>query len=158
VRLQKGKQRPLNMLEWMRERVDGIVNSGGSVEDDLLSILKGPSSIAGSYNHFQDSGRHFRVHSMDKKRMSSSDLGLFSMSLETDPTTGVETRARMPFCGILKEILEVNFGTFEVVLFGASWYRFVAKEKHEIVVMDDCGFWRVNTDFKNPRNMVGSDN
>src|SRR5450759_4145701 len=68
----RGKRRRLNFLDWMRERVHGIINSKGCVEEDVLSILKGPFCIGGSYNQIQDSGRHFRVYSMDRMSRLSS--------------------------------------------------------------------------------------
>lgn len=152
-KLQRGPS--MGFLEWARRRVDGLIETRGrqAVSEDVMSILRGPSDIAGSYTHMRESGRHFRVHSLDRIRISTSDSGIYALSLGED-----EEGAMMPYCGILKEILEVDFESFQVILLGASWYRVVTQGDNATVKLDPCGFHRVNTSFTNPRNRRDSDN
>ncbi len=59
----------------------------------------------------------------------------------------------MPFCGKITDILEVSFGSFEIVLVGALWY----KSGSATLVPDNCGFIRVNTSLHQPRSTYASE-
>ena len=74
------------------------------------------------------------------------------MAIEGDGTGG-----RMPYCGVLETILEVDYGLFKIVLFGAKWYKMVVGGRNPTVRHDDCGFIRVNTTHTRHSHRTDSD-
>jgi hypothetical protein len=63
----------------------------------------------------------------------------------------------MPYCGVLTDILEVEYGTFTLVLMGAQWYKVEIEGRNPSVVRDECGFIRVDTRRKMPRSRKEDD-
>ena len=55
------------------------------------------------------------------------------------------------------DIVEVNFGSFHIILAWALWYRSELSGRNAIIIMDECGFFRVNTIHDQPKNRVNSD-
>ena len=60
-------------------------------------------------------------------------------------------------CGVLETILEVDYGLFKVVLFGAKWYRVISNGRNATIQHDDCGFIRVNTNHTRHSHRIDSD-
>jgi hypothetical protein len=56
----------------------------------------------------------------------------------------MEDGTETPYFGILQEILQVDFETFNVVLFGGDWYKIVEEGPHTTLKNDKCGFRRLN--------------
>ena len=123
-------------LAWLNARVDALTLEDGEAY--------------WSYRHMRDSGRHFRVWSLDKNRVASTDSGVFALSTEGDSDA-------MPYSGILEEILEVDFGSFVDVLLGCKWYKAILRGRNKTVCNDECGFVRVNTSQTKPQRRETSD-
>jgi hypothetical protein len=70
---------------------------------------------------------------------------------------GDEEYARMPYCGILETILEVDYGLFKVILLGAKWYKVILSGRNSTIRYDDCGFIRVNTEHVRHSHRIDSD-
>lgn len=131
-----------HFLPWVREKIHRMLHDNGphSVPIDVQCIVRGPLRRATSYTHIWESGRHFRVDSLDVRRRSTTDSGVICT-----PHDGDDMASSLPYCGVIEDILEVDFGHFNVVLLGGRWYKFVSSGQGQTVINDECGFLRVNT-------------
>jgi hypothetical protein len=141
---------------WLTGKVDSLTQAqerGHAVSDlgEIQDILKGPRANAYSYTRMKESGRLFRIYSYDRNRRSTTDCGVYALGVQTN-RAGVDEM--VPFCGKITDIVEVNFGSFEIVLVGAVWYR---SGSTTLVSNDPCGFIRVNTSLHQPRNTYASE-
>jgi hypothetical protein len=100
----------------------------------------------------EESGRHFCIERYDLHRKSTTDSGIFCLSIQGD-----EEDPMMPYCGVLTDILEVEYGTFNIILMGARWYKVELEGRNRSVVRDECGFIRVDTRRTMPRSRKDSD-
>ena len=82
------------------------------------------------------------------------DYDVFAMSIEADRNGNDQT---IPYCDKMTNIVEVNFGSFHIILVGALWYRSKLSDRNVTIIMDECGFFRVNTTHHQPKNRVDSD-
>lgn len=139
-----------DFLEWLTARVDALTLARGEdvVSEDVRSIVRGPSTVAWCTKHMRDSGRHFRVERMDINRRTSTDCGVYCMTMEEDG---------LPYCGNIQDIVEVDFGSFTQVLLGCTWYHKIVSGAGVSVEQDPCGFVRVDTSRTKPRRSSDSD-
>jgi hypothetical protein len=136
---------------WLTGKVEALAQAQDhNVPEEIQDILRGPRAQAHSYTRMKESGRLFRIYSYDRNRRSTSDCGVYALGVEAD---GDGVDQVVPYCGKMTDILEVTFGSFEVVLVGAMWYR----SGSTTMVADDCGFLRVNTSLHQPRHTYASE-
>lgn len=133
----QGNQQEMTFLQWVLARVDGITTSYGRevVSKHVFSIIKGPSQSARSYNHMRGSGCHFQIFLMDRKRTLTTDSKILAW---THNDAGGDM---LPFSDIIRRFLEVDFGSFQTILIGTSWYRCVPQGNDHTVEKDKCGFY-----------------
>ena len=138
---------------WLTGKVEAQAQAQDYVVLDLLEIqdiLRGPRVDCSSYTRMKESGRLFRIYSHDRNRKSTTDCGVYALGVEAD-RDGVDQV--VAYCGKITDIVEVSFGSFETVLVGAMWYR----TGSATLVLDGCGFRRVNTTLHQTRNTYASE-
>ena len=107
-----------------------------------------------SHTHMKESCHHFKIYSTNRNWNSTMDYDVFAMSIEADRNGNDQT---IPYCGKMTDIVEVNFRSFHIVLAGALWYRLELSGRNATIVMDECGFFKVNIAHHHPKNRVDSD-
>lgn len=128
------------------------MRNGGhtSIPIDVQNIIRGPSLNATSYKHMYESGRHFRTWRTDHMKKTTTNSAIFSLSLDGDE--------EIPYCGIIQDILEVDYGSFTCVVLEATFYKSIrSPPRRASMVMDECGFYRVDTTRVAPRGREDSD-
>ena len=83
-------------------------------------------------------------------KVSTSNSGIFLLGQHGDQ--------EVPYCGIIKDVLEVDYGSFTCVLLEAIFYKSIMSPlQRATMVLDDSGFHPVNTTRVAPRGREDSD-
>ncbi len=138
---------------WALERMEILRRTGGhtSIPIDVQNIIRGPSLIATSYKHMYESGRHFRTWRTDHLKRCTTNSGIFLLSQDGDQES-------TPYCGIIQDILEVDYGSFTCVVLEATFYKSImSPPRRASMILDECGFYRVDTTRVAPRGREDSD-
>lgn len=92
-------------------------------------------------------GRHFRVEHIDKKRVTfdSGVMAKFEQSSRrraTDPNIVI---TEMQYFGHLKEIINVDYQSFHMLLFDVQWFKVIMAGSNATVRRDVSGFLEVDS-------------
>jgi hypothetical protein len=123
---------------WLLARVEALTLTRGEdvVSEDVWSIIRGPRAGAWFTKHLRESGWHFRIEFMDINRRTSIDCDVYCPSMDEDG---------LPYCGIIQEIIEVDFGSYTHILLGCKWYHKIVTGRQKSIEPDSCGFVKVDT-------------
>ncbi len=128
-----------------------LVNGGTtSILEDVQNIIRGPSMNATSHTHMYECGRHFRTWTTDHMKVTTMNSGIFMLTRSGD--------VEVPYCGIINDILEVDFRSFTIVLMDVQWHKSIMPpSRRPSMVLDECGFYRVDTRLSVPQGTEYSD-
>ena len=93
------------------------------VSDNLRWISHGPHPVMTTYNSYAINGCHYHTKSHDKnKTVQNSGVSLVAKTVQVcsskdkNPIIG-----EMSFYGVIEEIWELNYNSFEVAIFKCDW-------------------------------------
>ncbi|KAA0059821.1 transposase [Cucumis melo var. makuwa] len=113
-------------IQWLREEVSTELEVGNSgVSDNLRWIAHGPHPFVITYSGYAINGCRYHTKSSEKDRsVQNSGVSLVaktiqvSSSKDKNPVIG-----DMSFYGVIQEIWELNYNTFNVPVFKCDWVQ-----------------------------------
>ncbi|CAM6086372.1 unnamed protein product [Calypogeia fissa] len=131
--------RPPSFQLWANQQLDAILMEprGMVVDEDVQNIIRGPREVADSYTHMYESGRHFRTWQTDHMKKIVTNCNIYMMTNDGE--------REMPCVGTIMDILDVDFGSFTTVVLECKWHKSIMSPlPRATMVLDECGFYRVN--------------
>ena len=119
---------------WLKEAV--LISKDRRIcEDDVVhSLVVGPSKKTHFYSPVNQNGKHFRVFTRDtqkKNTYNSRILAYFDVGMGE----------KIPFYGVLADIVHVRYGKYDQILFKGMWYdnKGTRSKASTIVLTNECG-------------------
>ncbi|TYJ99669.1 transposase [Cucumis melo var. makuwa] len=107
------------------------------ISDNLRWIAHGPHPFVIKYNSYAINGYHYHTKSYDKNRsVQNSGVSLVAKTMQVSSSKDKNPIIRdMSFYGVIQDIWELNYNTFNVAVFRCDWV-----ENNNGMKIDDLGF------------------
>ena len=122
------------------------IDSGEEIMPDVIDISIGPTRVATSYCSMWAYGNHFRVKSVERN-LTTVDCGVaatFEQECQSGPQDQNTITAQVEYVGWVEEILELDYGRFQVIVFLCNWVKEISHGPGATMKQDDYGFTLVN--------------
>src|ERR1700738_3897897 len=110
---------------WLTDRVREEMAAGVVLDDHLVSIVFPPARVALTFKSIKSHGCHYRVADEDgtNKHVSydCGVAGLFKQGCRSSTWDKEVVEVQLAYVGTLVEILQVSYGSTNVILFKGRW-------------------------------------
>jgi hypothetical protein len=123
------KEHKNRFTSWLREH---DILDGETIEERTIKVLaSGPSCQVTTWQTYDISGFTYCTKSKDKKSLSPN-IGVRCDALHSE--TGEETT----YFGFIEDIWELDYGTFQILVFRCQWveYKHVTVDNYGVRVLD----------------------
>ena len=131
---------------WLRLAVQNAQAAGEEVDNEIIDICMPPTLMAMSYRSIYAYENHFWVRSAEMN-LSTRDYGVaatFDQGCQSGPNDRNRIRAAMEYIGWIEEILELDYGRFQVLVLLCNWVQAISNGPGATMQRDDYGFPLVN--------------
>ncbi|TYK02903.1 transposase [Cucumis melo var. makuwa] len=113
-------------ISWLREEVASEIGMGNvEISDNLRWIAHGPHPFVIKYNSYVINGCRYHTESYDKNRsVQNSGVSLVAKTMQVSSSKDKNsTIGDMSFYGVIQDIWELNYNTFNVAMFRCDWVK-----------------------------------
>ncbi|KAG0504774.1 hypothetical protein M758_2G127700 [Ceratodon purpureus] len=131
--------------QWLEERVQEMANNGERPHVSLVTMSKLPSRHVSHFASMYAYGSHFRVDDEAGQSHISFDSGVACIATQTCRSSISDQNpvaADLKYVGIIKDIIQVEYGHIKYVTLKCSWIR-PQLEGFRTIREDEHGFWSV---------------
>ena len=135
-----------NFEVWLVSAIQMAMDSSEEVAPDVIDISIGPARMATSYRSMWAYGNHFRVKSAERN-LTTIDCGVvatFEQECRSGPQDQNTIMAQVEYVGWVEEILELDYGRFQVIVFLCNWVKAISQGPGTTMKRDEYGFTLVN--------------
>ncbi|KAA0068139.1 transposase [Cucumis melo var. makuwa] len=125
-------------ISWLREEVASEIGMGNvEISDNLRWIAYGPHPSVIKYNSYVINGCRYHTESYDKNRsVQNSGVSLVAKTMQVSSSKDKNSIiGDMSFYGVIQDIWELNYNTFNVAVFRCDWV-----ENNNSMKIYDLGF------------------
>ena len=145
MRRRRARVPPLpRFSDWLKDRVQEMIDSGREVDLDLALMSTPSSEQAMEYSSMWAYGNHYRCLPDDESITNETfDSGIFVMSPLGCRASAQDTNVvdvDLPYVGILKQIIQVSYNTVPRTVMKCSWIR-PNLAGNSSIRQDEYGFW-----------------
>lgn len=145
-RYERGRQRRFESFGvWLQRKVQSRREAGEAVDINLATMTKLPSSEVEHYMSMWAYGFHYRVDEEIGPNHVTNDSGVAAIITQECRSSLADRRpveADLLYVGIIKEILQVEYGHILWTTMKCSWIR-PQLEGIRTIKRDEHGFWLV---------------
>ncbi len=110
---------------WIRVFTTVTLNDGDTIDKDIVHMYMPPTLEAMSYQAMYAYGNHIRVASA-KEHLTTSDcdvVATFEQECILGPSDQRPVLAKLEYVGQVEEILELNYGVLNTIVFLCNWVK-----------------------------------
>ena len=141
----RNRQRAPPFSDWLEDRVRDMSRAGLSPSADLITMSRLPSPILKHHSSMWAYGYHFWAEEEDGASFVSFDGGVAAIITQTCVSSRADQNpvdAELLYVGIIKDILEVDYGHIKRNVLKCSWIK--PHLRGEPTIRRDAdGFWSV---------------
>ena len=141
---------------WLADRIREEMAAGHVLDDHLVSIAFPPNRVALTFKSIKSHGCHYRVANEDgtNKHVSydCGIAGLFKQGCRSNIRDKEVVEVQLAYVGTLVEILQVSYGSTNVILFKGRWVRPDCGDT-PTMKQDEYGFWLADFSRMQPPNV-----
>ena len=112
----------------------------------LVTLSKLPRPIVKRHNSMYAYGYHFRIDDEGGRSNVSYDSGIACIATQTCTSSRADqnpVEAALQYVGILKDIIDVDYGHLQYTILKCSWIRPDMQGRNRTMRVDEHGFWSV---------------
>lgn len=125
--------------------MQSLIDQGQTPDVSLVTLSQLPNPVVSHYNSMYAYGNHFRVDDEARRGHVSFDSGVACIAIQMCRSSRADrdpVEAALKYVGIVKDILQVEYGHIKYVTLKCSWIK-PDVEGTPTIRTDEHGFWSV---------------